>query len=162
MFPYQEESCSINHDKLLESTTTFLLLRIFVFCFFNQNFLMDAKTKKILLIDSSAIAISRLKRLMSEMKNLQFVGVAVNSTEANAIIKLMKPDVVILDIQLPGNNGMHVLREIKNNYSTVQVIVLTNNSELYYRNLCKESGADYFFDKSTEFERVPEVLVSQE
>lgn len=70
----------------------------------------------------------------------------------------MKTDVVILDIRMPGRNGLDVLRDIKEGSPESKVIILTNYPYPQYRRRCMEEGADFFFDKSSEFEKVTEVL----
>ena len=69
-----------------------------------------------------------------------------------------KLDVVILDIRMPGGNGLDVLRRMKLEKNAPKVIVLTNYSLPEYKEAAMKLGADYFFDKSTEFEKVRMVL----
>ena len=63
---------------------------------------------------------------------------------------------MILDVRLPRGNGVEVLQNIKKDRPNTKVIILTNYPE--YRGKCIELGADYFFDKLTEFEKVTEVV----
>jgi DNA-binding NarL/FixJ family response regulator len=65
---------------------------------------------------------------------------------------------VVLDISMPGGSGMYVLETVKKDRPVPVVIMLTNFAHDQYRQKCLQLGADYFFDKSTEFERVIEVL----
>jgi len=51
-----------------------------------------------------------------------------------------------------------VLQEIKRDKPSCKVIVLTNYPYREYRKKCMELGADFFFDKATEFDKIPEVL----
>ena len=68
------------------------------------------------------------------------------------------PDVIILDIRLPGENGIKILEKIKNSKSETIVIMLTNFPYPNYKVKCMALGADYFLDKSTEFELVEKIL----
>ncbi|MFC1548291.1 response regulator, partial [Candidatus Neomarinimicrobiota bacterium] len=54
--------------------------------------------------------------------------------------------------------GIDVLREIKHNLPDLKVIMLTNYPYPHFQRRCEEEGADYFFDKSTEFEKVTQVV----
>jgi DNA-binding response OmpR family regulator len=65
---------------------------------------------------------------------------------------------VILDIRMPGGSGMDVLQAIKREKQAPMVIMLTNYPYPQYRKKCLGLGADYFFDKSTEFEKVTELF----
>jgi len=115
---------------------------------------------KVLIVEDSPVVSARVKSMLSELQEINLVGEAMNSKEALIITDIMLPDVVLLDISIPGKSGMHVLKEIKKNYLYTKVIMLTTYTESYYRNVCRELGADYFFDKATEFDKVPEALIS--
>jgi DNA-binding NarL/FixJ family response regulator len=65
---------------------------------------------------------------------------------------------VILDIRMPGGSGIDVLENIKKTNAAPVVIVLTNYPYPQYRKKCMALGAEYFFDKTTEFEKVTEVI----
>jgi DNA-binding NarL/FixJ family response regulator len=113
---------------------------------------------KVFIVDDSEIVIERLKTMLSEVKEIEVIGKANNPFDAINGIRTLHPDAVILDLQMPGGSGIGVLLSIKRNSSAPVVLVLTNYPYPQYRKKCMEAGADFFFDKSTEFERVPEVL----
>ena len=69
-----------------------------------------------------------------------------------------RPGVVVLDLQMPVVGGLAALQTLRAGGRTPRVIVLTNHADAVYREACLEAGADHFFDKSSEFERVLEVL----
>jgi len=113
---------------------------------------------KILIVDDSAIIRKRLKAMLSEITELENISQAKDSLEAIGTFEKLHPEVVILDIRMPGGSGIDVLREIKKGNQPPLVIVLTNYPYPQYRRKCTEAGADFFFDKSTEFDKVTEVL----
>jgi DNA-binding NarL/FixJ family response regulator len=114
----------------------------------------------VLIVDDSKIITTRIRNMLAGIKNINVIGEAMNYIEAMDIIRHHAPDVVLLDINLPGKSGVDILKEVKQTYKNIKVIMLTNHSEPLYRTLCKKAGSDYFFDKSAEFEKVPEVLIS--
>jgi DNA-binding response OmpR family regulator len=65
-----------------------------------------------------------------------------------------------MDINLPGKNGIDLLKEMKMAHSNTKVIMLTNLADDLNRKRCKDYGADYFFDKATEFYQVPGAVFS--
>jgi len=75
----------------------------------------------------------------------------------NSVGKL-NPDVVILDIHMPGKNGMEVLKELKKFEPAPCAIMLTNYPYPQYRKKCADLGADYFLDKSADFEELFTVI----
>jgi len=113
---------------------------------------------KVLIVDDSALVRERLKAMLSEITELEDISQARDSLEAISSFQKLNPEVVILDIRMPGGSGIDVLQEIKKSNQPPVVIVLTNYPYPQYRRKCMDAGADFFFDKSTEFDKVTEVL----
>ncbi len=113
---------------------------------------------KVLIVDDSTIVRERLKALLSEITDPENISQAEDYAEAISSFQKVNPEAVILDIRMPGGSGIHVLQEIKKSNQPPLVIVLTNYPYPQYRRKCIEAGADFFFDKSTEFDKVTEVL----
>ncbi len=95
---------------------------------------------------------------LAQIEGIQMAWQAQNAAEAIAAFQRLRPEVVILDIQMPDANGMAVLAHIKKDSPRTTVIMLTNFPLPLFRKCCLQAGADYFFDKSTEFEKVIDVL----
>jgi DNA-binding NarL/FixJ family response regulator len=113
---------------------------------------------KVLIADDSPVIISRLKRMLSDVNGVVIIGEAHDGNEVMNFLKTYIPDVVLLDVIMPGMNGMDVLSDIKKNYAGIKVIMLTNQTNPFIRKLCINLGANYFLDKSTEFEKLPDAL----
>jgi DNA-binding NarL/FixJ family response regulator len=113
---------------------------------------------KIFIADDSALLRERLIDMLSELDGIEIVGQARDSLSAVRSILKLKPDVVILDIRMPGGNGISVLQSIKKNKVASIVIMFTNYPYPQYRKRCMDAGADFFFDKSGEFEKITKVL----
>jgi YesN/AraC family two-component response regulator len=113
---------------------------------------------KVFIADDSTLVRERLATLISEIEGVELVGQAGDAREALEAIQHLRPDVVILDIRMPGNNGIQVLEAIKKSAAAPVVIMLTAFPYPQYRKKCLEAGAEYFFDKAAEFEQVTEVL----
>jgi len=120
--------------------------------------MITATRKPVFIVDDSPVVRDRLVALISELPNVEVVGQADIAFEAINSIRQLRPSVVVLDISMPGGSGMYVLETIKKDRPGPVVIMLTNFAHDQYRQKCLQLGADYFFDKSTEFERVTEVL----
>ncbi|MFZ1530240.1 MAG: response regulator transcription factor [Ferruginibacter sp.] len=113
-----------------------------------------------LIIDSAEVVATRLHDLLDEMNCFQNISFADNYNEAVAQIDDNTPDVVLLDIQLPDNSGIELLKLIKQKHPCLKVIVLTNKSSETYRNICEQIGSDHFIDKSTSFENITSIIRS--
>ena len=113
---------------------------------------------KVLIVDDSTIVRERLKAMLSEITEPENISQAEDYAEAISSFQKVNPEVLILDIRMPGGSGIDVLQEIKKATNPPLVIVLTNYPYPQYRRKCIEAGADFFFDKSTEFDKAFEVL----
>ena len=113
---------------------------------------------RVLLVDDSRPVRSRMRSLIEESCPVDIVGEAGTVAEALALFRTHAPDAVVLDLSLTDGDGSIVLRAIKRADPACTVIVLTNFVGEAIREFCIIAGADHFFDKSREFERVPEAL----
>lgn len=118
----------------------------------------EQKLLSILIVDDSQIVRDRLTSMLNELGSVKIIGYADNPLSATEAIVHNKPDVVILDIFLTGGSGIHVLKNIRSRKITSKVIVLTNYAQEQYRKKCFEEGADFFFDKSIEFDRIIDII----
>jgi DNA-binding NarL/FixJ family response regulator len=114
----------------------------------------------VFIVDDSPIVVERLSAMLTELCWVKVMGTSTSADEAIVALDTSKPDVMILDIHLAGGTGLDVLHHIHESASAVTVIVLTNYPDSQHRQWCLEAGADFFFDKSCEFERIPQVLQS--
>jgi DNA-binding NarL/FixJ family response regulator len=113
---------------------------------------------KVFIADDSLIVREHLVTMLDELDGIEIVGQADNVAEAISGIQILQPHVVILDIRMPGGNGMDVLQTIKQDEVGPMVIILTNYPYPAYRQKCLKAGADFFLDKSTEFDQIPELF----
>ena len=113
---------------------------------------------KVFIVEDSEVVRERLKAMLTEITEIEIIGEAENNIDATDLIKKLKPDAVILDIRLSSGSGIEVLQDIKKEKPAPLVIMLTNYPYPQYRKKCMGVGADFFFDKSTEFNKITEVL----
>ena len=114
--------------------------------------------RTVYIVDDSEVMRQRLAELASDIAGIQVVGQSGNPTKALNSIRMEHPDIVILDIRLPGRNGIDVLKDIKSEATAPVVIMITNYPYRQYRQGCMDAGADYFFSKANEFEMIRETL----
>ncbi len=112
----------------------------------------------VVLVDDSLLVRERVANIISEIPGVKVVGEAGNSLEAIAVVRKTKPDVVILDIKMPGESGLQVLRKLRKEFEELKIIMLTNYPDSQYKAECLMHGADYFLSKSDEFDKLPEVF----
>ena len=117
-------------------------------------------SKILLIVDSSVFIIERLVSMLEEIKNVEKVFTATDYNAALEILYSEHTDVVVLDIQMPGKNGIDLLKHIVYHFPETKVIVLSNLVSDFYKKLCKAEGAFHFIDKSKDFDKIPELILS--
>ena len=75
----------------------------------------------VVLVDDSLLVRERIANIISEIPGAKVIGEAGNSSEAIDVVRKTKPDVVILDIKMPGESGLQVLRKLKNEFAELTV-----------------------------------------
>lgn len=115
---------------------------------------------KLLLADSSTEVLSQMFAHFEGKNDIEVIGKATNGIDAADKIRELHPDVVILEIVLPGLDGIGVLKRINSMPSQQRpiVIVMTGAKKENVTNLCMDLGADYFMikpcDPETVYERI--------
>jgi two-component system, OmpR family, response regulator len=112
----------------------------------------------IILVENSALLRERLKEMLDEFPKLELRGEYDNAAAAITALRREPIDIILLDIKLNGSIGLDVLRHVKGTHPATKVIVFTNHSDDEFRSLYTRLGADYFFSKTHETERLHETL----
>jgi DNA-binding NarL/FixJ family response regulator len=96
--------------------------------------------------------------MFEELTDIEIIGQAGSVKEAIGKLSELQPDVVILDLRMPDGSGIDVLHKIKEDGLASMIIILTNYTFAGYRQKCLDAGADFFLDKSTEFDQIPKLF----
>jgi YesN/AraC family two-component response regulator len=99
-----------------------------------------------------------LARLVAAFARLELVGAAEDGLEALATIERLDPDLIILDMRMPGMTGLEVLRALGHGRPKRVIIVLSALADESCKQACLQSGAHHFFDKITEFGKFIDLL----
>lgn len=118
-----------------------------------QNNLMQ-----VLIIDNSLLIVQRLNELLSEVSNISELSSATAHDQALQLFMLQKPGIVVLDLHLPENKSYDLLKEIKKVAPKTVLIILSVENDEYIQQQCRMLGADFYFDKYNEFEKIAVVV----
>jgi two-component system response regulator NreC len=102
---------------------------------------------KLLLADDHKLLRSGLKLLLLGRKDLEVVGEAENGLQVLQLLDSLAPDIVLLDLSMPGLNGLDCLKEIKSRSSSTKVLILTMHEDENHIRLAMEAGADGYIKK---------------
>jgi len=122
--------------------------------------LRDARARKpvrCVLVDDSFVVRERIVDLLSSLEGIELAGQAADLATGTLLVRECQPDVLILDVDLVGQSGLDLLETAKVLNPAILVIMLTNHDHPLVKQRCADLGADFFFHKSTEFEKVLEV-----
>lgn len=100
----------------------------------------------------------RITKTLNDLPGTNTVTVALDVEGVLCSIEAQRPDVAIVDPHMAGREGVALLKNIKRRRPRALLIVLSNCVCPVHGRRCFEAGADYFLDKSNEFDRVPELI----
>lgn len=119
------------------------------------------KTNKlnILLVDDVNIILQKMKMFLSIVPSVNRVDTADSADQAYSLLETNQPQLVVLDVNMPGTSGIDMLKKIRSSERPQPIVVmLTNQKEKIYKDTCLELGADYYLDKSKDFLCLPEII----
>jgi two-component system, NarL family, response regulator LiaR len=105
-------------------------------------------TIKILLVDDHAVVRSGLSKFLMVNKDLELVGEASDGSEAIQMIPFRKPDVVLMDLMMPGMDGVTATREILKKFPNIKILALTSFADQYMVQGALQAGAIGYLQKN--------------
>ena len=108
----------------------------------------DGRNARLLIVDDHEIFRRGLRALLEPYAEWKVCGEAVDGTDAVAQCKLLKPDVVVMDVTMPGLNGLEASRFIKKDAPETQIVIITQHDSPQIRAAAREAGAAAFVTKS--------------
>lgn len=120
----------------------------------------DEEKLRVFVADDNHMIREALIQVIESFDGMVVIGFASESEEAMTKIVEEKPDVVILDLRMPGVGGLEVLRMIRENKVSSIVIIFTAYSLQRYRLEAIRLGADHFYSKTDDNERMFDTLMA--
>jgi DNA-binding NarL/FixJ family response regulator len=117
-------------------------------------------TVRVLVIDDSAPVRARLVSLLGIELPEALIHATSSGEAALDFVRSHSIDVIVLDLHLPGREGLDLLGALKSVDHSPRVLVLTADATEQHRRACLALGAEAFLDKATEFDRVAALIVS--
>ncbi len=113
---------------------------------------------RILLVDDHAVLRAGLRALLGKFPDLEVVGEAGDGAEAVARVNELKPDVVVMDVAMPGINGLVATRQILQTHPETKIIILSQyDNKEFVLPLLKLGAASYVLKQSADTELVTAV-----
>lgn len=105
---------------------------------------------KVMIADDHVLMREGVKQLLEFDGSIEVIAEAADGLECLESLKSVKPDVLLLDINMPNKNGIEVLKEIKSNNIDVKVLILTVHNEVEYLLKSVDIGVDGYILKDSE------------
>jgi DNA-binding NarL/FixJ family response regulator len=99
-----------------------------------------------------------LRRILEEQQDLLLVAEATDGEEGVRLAQQLKPDVILMDIDMPGINGLQATRRIKENLAGTTVLILSALDSEAYGERAAECGADAYLPKTTSISEILAVI----
>lgn len=103
---------------------------------------------RILLVDDHAMLRTGLQMVVNSQPDMEVVGQASNGEEALAQVQACQPDLVVMDISLPGHNGVEATAAIRQRWPEMRVLVFTRHSDPGYLRRLLQAGATGYLLKN--------------
>ena len=107
----------------------------------------DGRTVRVLIADDDVEARNLIGFILSHDPGVLLVGEAVDGDSAIILVRQAQPDVVVMDVMMPGVGGLEATRRIKREWPDTRVLVLTNLTDEETRRSAFLNGADSFLTK---------------
>jgi DNA-binding NarL/FixJ family response regulator len=118
----------------------------------------SSKAKRVLLVDDHPVLRKGLVRLIDSKGEFIVCGEAGSADQAMALVRELKPDLVIVDIGLPGASGIDLTKTIRSEFPEVPVLVLSMHEESLYANRALRAGATGYIVKQDAIENIAGAL----
>ena len=115
---------------------------------------MAMEPVRVLIVDDHPVVRQGVRSLLANHPDIQVIGEAENAAELFAVLNGSPPDVILLDVRMPGQNGIEIAQRLKRERGTIKVIILTTYDDDEYLFGALRAGADGYLLKSAS----PQVL----
>jgi len=108
-----------------------------------------AKKTTIVLVDDHAVVRAGVRRLLEQEPLFEVIGEAESGEKAYQILAELKPDVMVMDLSMPGMGGLEAIRRILMRYDKAKILVLSMHEDLSFANQALKLGAKGYLTKNT-------------
>ncbi|MBZ5506968.1 MAG: response regulator transcription factor [Acidobacteriia bacterium] len=117
-----------------------------------------AKYLRILVVDDSPAFVRTLCAFFENDPNVEIVGTASSGHQALVTVGELQPDLVLMDLQMPGMSGLEATKVLSRRFPAIPVVMLTAHDMPGLRQACKDSGAYEFAAKDRLSVELPAIL----
>lgn len=124
-----------------------------------SDMVVQKKDIRTLVVDDSPAALRAMCSVVARQPNLTVVGTASNGLEALALARTARPDLILLDLEMPVMDGMEAAAQFGRYCPAARVVIVTVHNTQELRKLCSEHGARGFISKDVLKDELPTVVL---
>jgi two-component system invasion response regulator UvrY len=109
---------------------------------------------RVMIVDDHGIVRTGLRNVLDEVSGMQVIAEACTGEEAIDIARRVKPDIVLMDISMPGISGLEATRRITTSFPAIRIIALTVHEEMPFPTTLLEAGASGYITKGSDVAEV--------
>ncbi|HEX7847090.1 MAG TPA: response regulator transcription factor [Chitinophagaceae bacterium] len=113
---------------------------------------------KLFITDDHYMVIEGIRSLLQQEQDVEWMGHAMNADSCLAFLKQQQPDIVLMDINLPGKSGIDLCKEVKEKYPSVFIIGLSTFNQQSFIQKMMENGASGYVLKNASREELLEAI----
>lgn len=117
-------------------------------------------TTKIFIVDDHYMVVEGIRSLLQHEAHLEWMGHAMNAASCMAFLQQQRPDVILMDINLPDKSGIDLCKEVKENYPAVFIIGLSTFNQQSFIQKMMENGASGYILKNATLDELVEAIDS--
>ena len=111
-----------------------------------------------IIVDDSPTFLRTVCSFLDHLPSVEIVGTAGSASEALALIEQVRPELVLMDLQMPTMNGLEATAQLHQKYPDIKIIMVTGHDTPVLREASRESGAKGFISKSRFAQELPGIL----
>jgi DNA-binding NarL/FixJ family response regulator len=121
---------------------------------------MNEKKVRVLLADDHELVRAGVRKVLENSPGFEVVGEASRGDETLAKLAELEPDVLLLDLNMPGGDGFEVLRSARDTAGGARIVVLSLHVQAEYVSRAVREGADGYLSKDLAAQELPDAIVS--
>ncbi|MBY0402863.1 MAG: response regulator transcription factor [Cyanobacteria bacterium] len=114
---------------------------------------------KVFLVDDHTVVRQGTRDLLLKHPNISVVGESASGDNLAGLLKLKDPHILLLDINMPGKNGLEILSEIKPLFPKLKIVLFTAHTDIQYIRKGIQLGADGYLSKTVSEQELQEALI---
>ena len=115
---------------------------------------------EVFIVDDHYMVIEGIRSLLQGEESIELIGHASNADSCLSFLKTKQPDVILMDISMPGKSGIELCKEVRSTYSNVFVIGLSTFNQFSFVDAMLENGASGYLLKNADKEEITNAIKS--